>query len=122
MTDHTHLEIAVRPTIDVRQRRCRLIQNPDFAAKSCRHPPPRQLLERDQPIGTCQRVQGGTRIALDVFVDVGPGQSHDQRPIRIELAKAPDALGTAPGMQRNHQVRGRLLIFAGNVDLVTEPA
>ena len=60
-----------------------------FASKSRRHAPPRKLLQRDQAIGACERVQSRRRIAIDVVVDVGAAQGDDQRPIRDNARENP---------------------------------
>ena len=83
----------------------------ELAAQSRRNPPPRQILQCDQPIGGFERAQGGLRIAVDVLVKIGAGESDDQRPIRVELAKAADRGGTAPGVQRDHQLRRRSIVL-----------
>ena len=62
------------------------------------------------------------RIAIEVFVDVGAGQGHDQRPFRVELTKARDAVGAAPGMQSDHQLRGLAVVAVGDTNVVAEPA
>jgi hypothetical protein len=92
----------------------------DLVPELRRHAPSRQLLQGDQPIGAGERAQGRDRIAIDVLVDVGAGQRYDQRPARIERAKIADAVGAAPGMQRNHQIRGRSIVSIGDTNAVTE--
>ena len=121
MPDHRHVEAAGRPAGE--RRRCsRLVQHANLSSKLRRQAPSREVLQRNQPIGRGERAQNRRRIAIDIFVDVGAGQSHDQRPFRVKLAKAPDAVGAAPGMQRNHQIRCCSNVAAGGMNLVAELA
>ena len=98
----------------------RLVHDANLWLKSRRYPPSRKLLERDQAIGACERVQSRRRIAVDVVIDVGATQSDDQRPIRVMLAKIPDAVGAAPCVQRDHQIRRRSLVPVGDLNLMAE--
>jgi hypothetical protein len=96
------------------------VHDANFLSKSPRQALPRELLQGDQAIGAGERVQRRLRIALDVFVDIGAAQCHDQRSARKNLPKSADAVGAAPGMQRDHQIRGRSIPFVGDANLVTE--
>ena len=77
----------------------------------------RELLQCDEPVGACERVQSRRRIAIDVFIDVGAAQGDDQGSIRVKLAKAPDAVRAAPRVQRNHQIRGGSVVSIGDVNV-----
>ena len=91
-----------------------------LSAKSRRQAPLDEFLQRHQPIGAFQRVQGRYGIAIDVVVNVGPAQTDDQRPLRVLIAKAPDALRAAPGVQRDHQICRRVVVANGNVNVVAQ--
>ena len=94
----------------------------NLSSKSLRHALAREPLQGNQPIGARERMQRGHWVALDVVVDVGAAQSHDQRPIRIKLAKSPDAARAAPCMQRNHQLGLLSGVLVGDVNLMAELA
>jgi hypothetical protein len=99
-----------------------LVQDANLSPKLRRHAASRQILQRDEAIGTSERMQGGRRIAIDIVVDIGAAQSHDQRPIRIALAKIADADGAAPRVERDHQIHCRSVVTAGNVNPMAELA
>ena len=122
VTDHGDVKPACSRRVRALERGGRLIDDANLASKSAGHALARELLERDQPIGACKRAQRRFGIALDVLVDIGPAQGNDQRPIRVELAKAPDALCAAPSMQRNHQIRPLAIVFGCHIDLMTKLA
>ena len=82
-----------------------------LAAESPRNPPPREILQCDQPFGGFERAQRRLRIAVDVLVEIGAGESDDQRSIRVQLAKAADGAGAAPGVKRDHQLRRRSIVL-----------
>ena len=82
-----------------------------LAAESPRNPPPREILQGDQPIGGFERAQRRLRITVDVLVEIGAGETNDQRSIRVELAKATNGAGAAPGMKRDHQLRRCSIVF-----------
>ena len=65
-------------------------------------------------------MQSRHRIAIDIVVDVGAAQRDDKRPIRITLAKIADAVGAAPRVERDHQIRGRSIVPAGNLNVMAE--
>ena len=94
----------------------------NLSSKFCRHSPPRKLLQRDEAIGTRERMQSRHRIAIDIFVDVGAAQSDNKRPVRVTLAKIPDAVGAAPGVERDHQIRRHSIVPVGNLNFMAELA
>ena len=87
MPDHRDIEASRRRAMRRTQRRSRLVHDANLGPKSCRHSPPRKLLQRDQAVGARERMQSRHRIAIDIVVDVGAAQRDDKRPIRITLAK-----------------------------------
>jgi hypothetical protein len=82
----------------------------------------RELLQCDEPIGVRERAQCRLRIAIDVVVDIGSAQAHDQRPVGVKLAKDADAVCTAPRVKRNHQICGDSVVAIGDVDAMPELA
>ena len=120
MPDHRDIEASRRRAMRRTQRRSRLVHDANLGPKPCRHSPPRKLLQRDQAVGARERMQSRRRIAIDVVVDVGAAQRDDKRPIRITLAKIADAVGAAPRVERNHQIRGRSIVPVGNLNVMAE--
>jgi hypothetical protein len=105
-----------------RQRHSRLMHDANLSSKPRGHAPSHELLQRDEPIGACERTQGRRWIAIDIVVDVGAAQTHDQRSIGVKLAKVPDAVRAAPRVKRNHQVCGGSIVSAGNVNSMAKLA
>jgi len=97
-----------------------LMQDAKLGSEPSWHAPARKLLQGNQAIGVAERSQRGRRVALEVLVDVGTGERHDQRPVRKQLTKAADALGAAPGMQSDHQLGGGSIVLVENAHLVAE--
>jgi hypothetical protein len=102
------------------QRRSGLVHDANLGPKSRRHSPPRKLLQSDQAVSARERMQSRHRIAIDIVVDVGAAQRDDKRPIRITLAKIADAVGAAPRVERDHQIRGRSIVPVGNLNVMSE--
>ena len=82
----------------------------DLVSKQCRNAVSRELLQRDEPIGVRKRAQRRLGITIDVVVDIGSAQAHDQRTVGVKLAKDADALRTAPRVKRHHQVCGASVV------------
>jgi hypothetical protein len=120
MPDHRDIEASRRRAMRRTQRRSGLVHDANLGPKSCRHSPPRKLLQRDQAVGARERMQSRHRIAIDIVVDVGAAQRDDKRPIRITLAKIADAVGAAPRVERDHQIRGRSIVPVGNLNVMAE--
>ena len=113
----------VMPTaMHARQRHSRLMHDVNLSSKPRGHPPSHELLQRNEPIGACERAQSGRWIAIDIVVDVSAAQTHDQRPIGVTLAKVPDAVRAAPRVKGNHQVCGGSIVSVGNVNVMAELA
>ena len=94
----------------------------NLSPKLRRHAPPRKLLQGDEAIGTRERMQSRHRIAIDIFVDVGAAQSDNQRSSWVTRAKIPDAVGAAPCVERNHQIRRHPIVPVGNLNFMAELA
>ena len=94
----------------------------DLGSKPWGHAVSRKLLQRDEPIRVSKRTQRRLRITIDVVVDIGSAQAHDQRTVGVKLAKDADALRTAPRVKRHHQVCGASVVAIGDVDAMTELA
>jgi len=122
MADHGHVEAGSAPEMHTRRRRSRLMHDANLRAKLRGHAPPHELLQRDKPIRACKRAQSRRWVAIDIIVDVGAAQSHDQRPIGVKLAKVPDAVRAAPCVDCNHQVCGRSIISVGSANAMAKLA
>src|SRR5262249_56692188 len=85
-------ESGPAPEMHTRQRHSRLMHDANLRAKPRGHAPPHEPLQPDEPIGACKRAQSRRWVAIDIVVDIGAAQSHDQRPIGVKLAKVPDAV------------------------------
>ena len=67
-------------------------------------------------------MQSRRRIAVDILVDVGAAQSDNQRSSWVTRAKIPDAVGAAPCVERNHQIRRHPIVPVGNLNFMAELA
>src|SRR5262249_4114049 len=94
----------------------RLIYDAELSAKPCRHTPSREFLQRDQPIGAGERAHNRRPITIDVAVDVGAAQAHNQWAIRMPFAKSTNAVRAAPGVQGNHEIGGGSVVAISNVN------
>jgi len=110
------------PDASATQRHRRLMHDADLGSKPCWHAVSRELLQRDEPIRVSKRTQRRLRITIDVVVDIGSAQAHDQRTVGVKLAKDADALRTAPRVKRHHQVCRASVVAIGDVDAMTELA
>src|SRR5262249_26869747 len=90
--------------------------------KPCRYALAREPLQRDESVGAGERAQDRARIAIDVVIDVGAAQTHDQRPVGITFAEGADAVGAAPRVESNHQVCGGSVVARYDVNAMSELA
>src|SRR5215475_2106988 len=102
MANDGHVEAAPALETATTQRHSRLVHDANLVAKPSGYALASELLQRHEPAGAGERTQNRGRIAIDVVVDVGSAQADDQRPIGVQVAKGADAVGAAPGMERNH--------------------
>src|SRR5215813_14414558 len=116
MADHGDVEATRPPVMHTRQRHSRLMHDANLTSKPCGHAPSRELLQRNEPIGACERAQSRRRIAIDIVVDVSAAQTHDQRSIGVKLAKVPDAVRAAPRVEVILQICGGSMRSVGNTN------
>ena len=77
-------------------------------------------LKGKQAIGTGKRMQDRARISVEILINVGAAQSHDQRPVRVKRAKVMDAAGAPPGMERDHEICRHPVVVMNHPHVMTK--
>jgi hypothetical protein len=77
---------------------------PHFGAEAFRQGFGDQIMQTDQHISECHGLLGCDGVGMQISIHVSPAQADDDWLLRKAVVELPDALGAAPGMQRNQEI------------------